>query len=323
MPVRSPYPGRRDPRGLAVRLPLLRLRRPGRRRGADRRRQRSRDHVHRADGHGRRRSPRRWPSGASGRATSWGSSRRTRRTRPRCSTASCAPTPSSPARTRSTRRASWPTSSPTPAPGCCSPSRRSSTGPPRRPTRPASPPTRSSCSTAADGFTSLRDLLGRRRPSRPRTPSTPATPRCCPYSSGTTGRAKGVILTHRNLVANLCQFEPVIRRRVRDHDPRRAAVLPHLRHDRDDEQRPAQPGHGRHDAQVRPGRVPPGHLRAPGRTSSTSPRRWRSRWPSTRWSTTTTCPASTPSSPAPPRSTPSSGTPWPSGSAARSCRATG
>ncbi len=28
-----------------------------------------------------------------------------------------------------------------------------------------------------------------------------------PYSSGTTGVAKGVMLTHRNLVANLCQFE--------------------------------------------------------------------------------------------------------------------
>ena len=30
-----------------------------------------------------------------------------------------------------------------------------------------------------------------------------------PYSSGTTGRAKGVILTHRNLVANLCQIAPM------------------------------------------------------------------------------------------------------------------
>jgi acyl-CoA synthetase (AMP-forming)/AMP-acid ligase II len=30
-----------------------------------------------------------------------------------------------------------------------------------------------------------------------------------PYSSGTTGRAKGVMLTHRNLVANLAQFAPM------------------------------------------------------------------------------------------------------------------
>ena len=29
-----------------------------------------------------------------------------------------------------------------------------------------------------------------------------------PFSSGTTGFPKGVMLTHRNLVANLCQYEP-------------------------------------------------------------------------------------------------------------------
>jgi 4-coumarate--CoA ligase len=31
-----------------------------------------------------------------------------------------------------------------------------------------------------------------------------------PYSSGTTGLAKGVMLTHRNCVANLCQCEPIL-----------------------------------------------------------------------------------------------------------------
>jgi acyl-CoA synthetase (AMP-forming)/AMP-acid ligase II len=37
-----------------------------------------------------------------------------------------------------------------------------------------------------------------------------------PYSSGTTGLAKGVMLTHRNLVANLCQMAPI--GFVREHD---------------------------------------------------------------------------------------------------------
>ena len=31
-----------------------------------------------------------------------------------------------------------------------------------------------------------------------------------PYSSGTTGKGKGVMLTHRNLVANIAQFEPMV-----------------------------------------------------------------------------------------------------------------
>ncbi|GAA4808352.1 AMP-binding protein [Actinomycetospora chlora] len=45
-----------------------------------------------------------------------------------------------------------------------------------------------------------------------------------PYSSGTTGRAKGVVLTHRNLVANLVQFQAV--NASTGPDSRILAVLP-------------------------------------------------------------------------------------------------
>ena len=58
----------------------------------------------------------------------------------------------------------------------------------------------------AEGHTSLRDLLATTAEPPAQTVSGADTA-VLPYSSGTTGRAKGVILTHRNLVANLLQIE--------------------------------------------------------------------------------------------------------------------
>ena len=58
--------------------------------------------------------------------------------------------------------------------------------------------------------TSLASLLSTGAPA-PELDLDPATQLAVlPYSSGTTGRAKGVMLTHRNLVANLAQGGPVI-----------------------------------------------------------------------------------------------------------------
>jgi acyl-CoA synthetase (AMP-forming)/AMP-acid ligase II len=58
--------------------------------------------------------------------------------------------------------------------------------------------------------TNLRQLLGSgaRPPSLSMDPATHLA--VLPYSSGTTGLPKGVMLTHRNLVANLAQCDPII-----------------------------------------------------------------------------------------------------------------
>ncbi len=60
----------------------------------------------------------------------------------------------------------------------------------------------------ADGALSLDDLMGDPIDQRPVNPAEDVM--VLPYSSGTTGLPKGVMLTHRNLVANVCQMDHVI-----------------------------------------------------------------------------------------------------------------
>lgn len=75
----------------------------------------------------------------------------------------------------------------------------------------------------ADGHESLRDLLGEGNPA-PDVSFDPSTHLAVlPYSSGTTGRPKGVMLTHRNLVANVAQSASTI---GLAEDDRVLAVLP-------------------------------------------------------------------------------------------------
>ncbi len=143
---------------------------------------------------------------------------------------------------------------------------------------------------------------------RSRCPSTSDDTVVLPYSSGTTGVSKGVMLTHRNLVANVAQMLGAARPARRRDDHRRAAVLPHLRHAGADELRAARGRHDRHAAALRPRAVPRGSTRSTASRGPSSRRRSWSRWPSTRSSTTTTCRSSSRSSPARRRCRPS----WPS-----------
>jgi acyl-CoA synthetase (AMP-forming)/AMP-acid ligase II len=74
----------------------------------------------------------------------------------------------------------------------------------------------------AEGHLSLRDLLATTAEPPVQT-VTGGDTAVLPYSSGTTGRAKGVVLTHRNLVANLQQITPM---GTVTADTRILAVLP-------------------------------------------------------------------------------------------------
>jgi acyl-CoA synthetase (AMP-forming)/AMP-acid ligase II len=76
---------------------------------------------------------------------------------------------------------------------------------------------------AADGHPNADDLLGPAHPA-PDVAFDPATHLAVlPYSSGTTGNPKGVMLTHRNLVANVAQIRPL---QGMTADDRILAVLP-------------------------------------------------------------------------------------------------
>jgi acyl-CoA synthetase (AMP-forming)/AMP-acid ligase II len=76
----------------------------------------------------------------------------------------------------------------------------------------------------AEGHPSLRDLLSTDAPAA-QVDIDPATDLVTlPYSSGTTGLPKGVMLTHRNLVANVAQCRPLFD--LHEGDERVIAVLP-------------------------------------------------------------------------------------------------
>ena len=85
------------------------------------------------------------------------------------------------------------------------------------------PPERVVTLDAVEGRTSLRDLLIQGHPAPELTVDSAVELAVLPYSSGTTGRAKGVMLTHRNLIANVAQGAELIHL---DPDDKVLAVLP-------------------------------------------------------------------------------------------------
>ncbi|MFD4605900.1 4-coumarate--CoA ligase family protein [Streptomyces sp. NPDC058464] len=76
---------------------------------------------------------------------------------------------------------------------------------------------------SASGHPNADDLLAHKAPA-PQVDFDPATHLAVlPYSSGTTGNPKGVMLTHRNLVANVAQIRPLL---AMGSDDKILAVLP-------------------------------------------------------------------------------------------------
>ncbi len=63
--------------------------------------------------------------------------------------------------------------------------------------------------TGATGVTPIAEVLAAGRPAVPLDPDTAVA--LMPYSSGTTGGPKGVLLTHANLVSAVHQFKPLLR----------------------------------------------------------------------------------------------------------------
>ena len=106
----------------------------------------------------------------------------------------------------------------------------------------------------ADGYASIASLAG--APLAEQVPVDLDDVVVLPYSSGTTGLAKGVMLTHRNLVSNIEQTLATVAMRRGRRLRRGAAVLPHLRHAGAHEPGPARRRHDRHDAALRSRTVP-------------------------------------------------------------------
>ncbi|MEJ7703112.1 MAG: AMP-binding protein [Geodermatophilaceae bacterium] len=103
----------------------------------------------------------------------------------------------------------------------------------------------------AEGYASLRDLLTSQAPSPQVKINAAEDLVTLPYSSGTTGLPKGVMLTHRNLVANVAQCEALFKMGPSE---RLIAVLPffpHLRADGADERRTVLRRDGGDDAALR------------------------------------------------------------------------